>query len=93
MDRIAALSNVEAALSEFEQGETDLDGLERQVRAVLRTYATDFTDDRTQVYRVTPEDEREVVLVAPSPSAARERAADLLAVDCERATVETLSAE
>lgn len=57
MDRISALRNVEAALTEFEQGETDLDGLERQVQAVLRTYVTDFEDERTAVYVVDASDE------------------------------------
>lgn len=91
MDRISAIRNVEAALTEFEQGETDLQGLERQVQAVLRTYATEFEDERTAVYVVEPTEEREVVVVAASPGAARDRAGDLLETDCEAATVERLS--
>lgn len=91
MDRISALRNVETALTEFEEGEIDLDGLERQVRAVLRTYATDFEDDRTAVYAVAPTAEREVVVVAGSPGEARSRAAEIADVDCDGATVERLS--
>lgn len=90
MDRISALRNVETALSEFEDGETDLAGLERQVRGILRTYATDFEDDRTAVYVVEPDDGSEVVLVAGSPAEARERAGEVADVDPELATVECL---
>lgn len=90
MDRISALRNVEEALSQFERGETDLDGLESQVRAVLRTYATDFEDDRTAVYVVDAPEISEVVVVAGSPGEARDRASDLADVDGDRATVERL---
>ncbi len=45
MDRISALRNIEDALATFEQGETDLASMERRVRGVLRTYATEFADD------------------------------------------------
>jgi len=88
MDRISALRNVEDALSEFEQGETDLASMEQQVQAVLRTYATEFEDDRTAVYRVDPVDDRAVVIVAGSPGEARERAAERVEADCEHAELE-----
>ncbi|WP_299262413.1 hypothetical protein [Halorientalis sp.] len=52
MDRISALRNLEAALEAFEDGETDLDGLERDVRGILRTYATEF-EGELSAYRVT----------------------------------------
>jgi len=87
MDRISALRNVEDALAAFEQGETDLAGLEERVQAVLRTYATDFEDDRTAVYRIDPVEDRTVVLVAGSPAEARERAAEQVESDCEHADV------
>lgn len=89
MDRIAALRNVEDALSQFERGDIDLAGLERQVQAVLRTYATEFADDRRAVYRVG-----ETVVVAASPAAARERAGALVddeTFDPDRASLERLS--
>lgn len=89
MDRIAALRNIETALTEFEQGETDLEGTERHIRAVLRTYATEFDDDRSAVYRVG--DDPGTVLVAGSPSEARERAEALGTDDVATATVERLS--
>ena len=78
MDRISALRNVEEALSAFERGEIDLATAERRVRTVLRTYATEFDEGRRAVYQVTVADRTEpLVLVAPSPEAAREQASDL----------------
>lgn len=76
MDRISALRNVEDALADFEAGETDLAELERRVRGVLRTYATEF-EGNLQAFRATG-DHDEVVL-APSRPAARERIACLVA--------------
>ena len=93
MDRISALRNVEDALSEFEQGETDLESMEQQVQAVLRSYATDFDDDRTAVYRVDPVEDRAVVIVAGSPGDARERAAEQVEGACEHADVERVGGE
>jgi hypothetical protein len=90
MDRISALRNVEDALTTFERGESDLAELEQQVQAVLRTYATDFEDERTAVYRVDPIDERTVVIVAESPGQAREKAAQRVDADCETADVERI---
>jgi len=77
MDRISALRNIEDALAAFEDEECTLPELEREVRGVLRTYATDF-DDR-QAYRARgPERVDGLVVVAQSRQAARERVADLL---------------
>lgn len=87
MDRISALRNVEDALSEFEAGECDLATMERRVRGVLRTYATEFADQ--DAYRAGGDEAAEgVVVLAPSPSEARERVADLVGVDRARVTVE-----
>jgi hypothetical protein len=74
MDRISALRNVERALAEYEAGEYTLPELEREVRGVLRSYATEYTDGRAWRARG---DERVdgLVVVAPSRSEARERAA------------------
>ena len=78
MDRISALRNIVDALSAFEDGETDLAGLEREVRGVLRTYATEFEGDLTP-YRAEGGDADGVVVLAPSRRAARERVRDLVA--------------
>lgn len=86
MDRIATLRNIEEALTEFEDGELTLDGLEERVTAVLRTYATDYSDEYRGVYRVDG-----VVVVAKSPGAARDRAAAQADIDAETATVTRLS--
>lgn len=78
MDRISALRNVEDALAAFEAGETDLTGLERQVRGVLRTYASEFEGD-LHAYRATGEDPADgMVVLAPSAGTARDRITDLL---------------
>jgi hypothetical protein len=77
MDRISALRNVEEALSAFEAGETDLAGLEREVRGVLRTYATDF-DGELSAYRADSDGAADgTVVLASSRSEARERVRDL----------------
>jgi len=79
MDRISALRNVEEALAAFESGETDLAGLEREVRGVLRTYATEFEGDLA-AYRASGSGVADgVVVLAPGPVAARERVRDLVA--------------
>lgn len=73
MDRISAIRNVEDALREFEDGETDLAATERRVAAVLRTYATSFDGD-DDVFRAVGDDRVDgSVVVAPSAPAARER--------------------
>jgi hypothetical protein len=77
MDRISALRNVEDALREFESGEADLAETERQVVAVLRTYATEFEGDEQPdlaAYRATGDDAVDgTVVVAASVADARER--------------------
>jgi hypothetical protein len=79
MDRISALRNIEDALSDFEAGETDLEGLEREVRGVLRTYATDF-DGELSAYRVDGDGAADgTIVLAGSRSEARERVRDLCA--------------
>ena len=89
MDRISALRNVEEALAAFEAGETDLAGLERRVRGVLRTYATEF-DGELAAYRATDEagDAGGTTVLADAPRTARERIAELTGVDPGRVTVE-----
>ena len=77
MDRISALRNVEDALTDFEAGETDLATLEREVRGVLRTYATEFEGDLS-AYRARNGDADGVVVLAPSPGVARERVRELV---------------
>jgi len=90
MDRISALRNVEDALAAFEDGEIALSTLEERVAGVLRTYATEFEDDHRTVYRVHGRDrQRPLVVVAPSPGEARERARR--AADCSPTRVERLS--
>ncbi|MFB6087093.1 MAG: hypothetical protein ABEJ85_01115 [Haloarculaceae archaeon] len=78
MDRISALRNVEDALTAFEDGDVDLAGLEREVRGVLRTYATDFDGDLT-AYRATGDGPADgVVVLAQSRQGARERVRNLV---------------
>jgi hypothetical protein len=77
MDRISALRNVENALARFENGEMSLPELEREVRGTLRTYATDFEEGH--LYRARGDGVADgLVVVADSPTAARERVAELL---------------
>ena len=89
MDRISALRNVEEALAAFEAGETDLAGLERRVRGVLRTYATEFDGDLA-AYRTTGDGDAPegTTVLAGSPREARERVADLTDADPGRVSVE-----
>lgn len=68
MDRIAALRRIEAALAEFEAGETELETCERQVRGIVRTFATEF-DGELSAYRA----DSGTVVVAESERQARER--------------------
>ena len=73
MDRISAIRNVEEALAAFEAGECDLAGLERRVRATLRTYATEFEGD-LDAYRVTGDEAVDgTVVVASGRAEARDR--------------------
>lgn len=92
MDRISTLRNVEAALTEFEDGDIPLGTLESRVAGILRTYATEFDDGHRAVYRVHGEErDRPLVVVAASPSDARERARQ--SADVCPTTVERLSAD
>lgn len=68
MDRIAALRRIEDALAAFETGESDLETCERRVRAVIRTFATEFDGDLA-AYR----SEHGQVVVADSERSARDR--------------------
>jgi hypothetical protein len=77
MDRISALRNIEEAIGDFEEGQTDLATLEREVRGVLRTYATEFEGDLS-AYRAEGGDADGVVVLAPSPGEARERVTELV---------------
>ena len=82
MDRISALRNIEDALADFEAGEADLKSVERQVLAVLRTYATDFGDDALEAYRAVGDERADgLVVVADSREQAHERICGLLDTD------------
>lgn len=89
MDRISALRNVEEALSAFEDGEVTLPELEREVRGVLRTYATDFAEGE-HAYQATGETPAAgLVVLAESRAAARtqirEMVGDAVRFEVERA--------
>jgi hypothetical protein len=88
MDRISALRNIEEALSAYEEGDLALSEVEREVRGILRTYATSL-DDGAGAYRVSGADRVDgLVVVATSRREARERVRELVAdpgpVDLER---------
>lgn len=89
MDRISALRNLEEALRDYEAGETDLDSLERRIRAVVRTYATEFDGELTP-YRTV---ENGLVVVATSRREARARARNLVAGDPDDLRVERVDDE
>ena len=72
MDRIAALRRIETALADFEAGDVDLEACEREVRATVRTFATEFDGDLA-AYRA---DDGTVVL-ADSERTARARVREL----------------
>jgi len=82
MDRIAAIRQIETALADLEAGDLDLAGCEREVRAIVRTFATEFDGDLS-AYR---SDEAGTVVLADSERAARERVRAL--TDAEAPTVE-----
>jgi hypothetical protein len=78
MDRISALRNIEEALSAYEEDDLALPDLEREVRGVLRTYATSF-DEAAGAYRVSGAARVDgLVVVATSRREARERVGDLV---------------
>lgn len=83
MDRISALRNVEEALADYEAGEASLADLERRVRTVLRTYATEFdAGEDLAAYRAAGDPPADgLVVVADSPAAARERVRRLVESD------------
>ena len=92
MDRIAALRNVEEALSAFERGELSLGTLEERVLGVLRTYATEFDADGLRSYRVGGDRNVEgLIVVAESRDAARSRVHDLVDSDVGSLTVEPMT--
>ncbi len=72
MDRIATLRQIESALTSFESGETDLEGCERQIRAAVRTFATEF-DGELSAYR----SDTGTVVLASSEREARQRVREL----------------
>ncbi len=76
MDRIAALRRIEQSLSDLEAGESDLDTCEREIRATVRTFATEFDGDLS-AYRA----DSGIVVVASSEREARERVKTLTDVD------------
>jgi hypothetical protein len=85
MDRISALRNVEDALAAFEDGELSLSELERDVRGVLRTYATDFDGD-LEAFRASGDQRVEgIVVLAAGPQQARERVRSLVEGDLSTA--------
>lgn len=77
MDRISALRNVEDALAAFEAGEASLQDVERDVRGVLRTYATDF-DGELQAFEAAGDDLESLTVLAASRPEARERVESLV---------------
>ena len=83
MDRIAALRRIEQSLSDFEAGEADLDTCEREIRATVRTFATEF-DGGLSAYRA----DSGTVVVASSEREARERVRTL--TDADVPTVQRL---
>lgn len=83
MDRIAALRRIETALADLEAGEVALEDCEREVRATVRTFATEFDGDLA-AYRAADG----TVVLAASERAARERVRAL--TDADAPTVERL---
>ena len=77
MDRISTLRNIEESLARYEEGELSLPELEREVRGTVRTYATSFED--AQAYRARGDAVADgLVVVAESPTEAREQIEELL---------------
>jgi hypothetical protein len=76
MDRIAALRRIEQSLAGLEAGEADLDTCEREIRATVRTFATEFDGDLS-AYRA----DSGLVVVAASEREARERVKTLTDID------------
>ncbi len=78
MDRISALRRIEENLTDYEEGEVALPELEREVRGVLRTYATSF-EEEAAAYRARGTGSVDgLVVVATSAREARERVGQLV---------------
>jgi hypothetical protein len=78
MDRISALRSIEESLTAYEEGDLSLPDLEREIRGILRTYATSFDEDAA-AYRARGGKRVDgLVVVASSPREARERVAALV---------------
>lgn len=78
MDRISALRNIEESLAAFENGEQSLSALERDVRGILRTYATSFEEQT--IYRAAGGERVDgLIVLAESPQKARQRVEELVA--------------
>lgn len=78
MDRISTLRNIEGALTRYEEDELSLPELEREVRGVLRTYATDFQPEAA-TYRASGNATVDgLVVVATSRQEARETITELV---------------
>jgi len=83
MDRISTLRNIEDALARYEDSELTLPELEREVRGILRTYATEF-DEEGELYRARGDRSIDgLVVVATSWTDARERVENLLSEPAE----------
>ena len=81
MDRISTLRNIEDALSRYETDELSLPELEREVRGILRTYATEF-EEELGAYRATGEPRADgLVVVSESRTEAREQLEALVGTD------------
>ncbi|ELZ95067.1 hypothetical protein C440_08322 [Haloferax mucosum ATCC BAA-1512] len=84
MDRISALRNIEDAIRDLESGESDLEGTERRVVTILRTFATEFEsetgDEALDAWRAVGDDRVEgIVVLAATADEATARVRDLLA--------------
>ena len=78
MDRISTLRNIEDALTRYEEDDLTLPELEREVRGVLRTYATEFQPEAT-AYRASGAGAVDgLVVVSKSRHDARDRIEDLV---------------
>ncbi|WP_336001479.1 hypothetical protein [Halorientalis halophila] len=91
MDRISALRNLEEVLAAFEAGETDLAGLERDVRGVLRTYATEFEGELAAFRVRAPDAAAGAVVMATGAQDARERVRELFDVSGAEVAVERVT--
>jgi hypothetical protein len=78
MDRISTLRNIEDALTRYEDEELTLPELEREVRGILRTYATAFQPE-ARAYRARGDSAVDgLVVVATSRHEARENVESLV---------------